>query len=92
MRVSYGFSGMLRQIFSDSGESGVFECLVESVPCHRQSLPLQPLLQDPQCYILCPAKTLHLYRLDSIPCRVVEEEDPKCGVVSSNFLWNFETK
>ena len=92
MRVSYGFSKMLRQIVSESGESSVSECLDESVPCRRQSLPLQPLLQDLATDLLWLPTTLLLNAVHSSPQFIVEEEDSECGVVCPNSLRNFETK
>ena len=89
MGVSHAFRGMLRQIFSDSGESGVSECLVESLPCHRQSLPLQPLLQDLATDPLWLPMTLVFNGVHSTAQLIIEEEDSECGVVCPNPLWNF---
>ena len=49
----------------------VSECLDEGWPGHRQPFPLEPLLQDPQCDLLCLSVTIVINDAHSTACLVI---------------------
>ena len=72
-------------------ESSVSECLNEGWPGHQHPFPLEPLLQDPQCDLLCLSVTIVINDAHSTACLVIKE-DPKRVVVITDLLRYFETK